>query len=73
MLFPAISRNMRENDAYYIALQVYSSLQEEAYDFMCLRHPEFISDPTLIILQISVDNEVDNLKNTAKSLGSKLV
>ena len=49
MLFPSISRIVRENDAYYIALQVYSSLQKEAYDFMCLRHPEFISDPTLSI------------------------
>ena len=39
---------------------------------MCLRHPEFISDPTLIILQKSVDNEVGKLKNTAKSLGSQI-
>ena len=35
MLFPAIPKNVRENNAYYIALQEYT-----AGGTMCLRHPE---------------------------------
>ena len=35
MLFPAIPKNMRGNNAYYIALQVYT-----AGGSICLRYPK---------------------------------